>query len=119
MSATHAARAATRAMRTGARDERRVVRMSEIVACRKTVAPDPLFSNPYVRYEQRATDRDSMLAAIRVGDAKTFKTLARQRDVSAVVSAGSEECSAARQLMPVSWRFGSVCVSLLDSLTPP
>jgi hypothetical protein len=88
-------------------------------AGRKTVAPDPLFSNPYVEYASRRADRDRMLAAFHAGDRKTFEDVARTRDVRAAVLTGADDCSAAAQMFPLTYRTREVCISLIrDNSTP-
>jgi hypothetical protein len=88
-------------------------------AGRKTVAPDPLFSNPYVEYGSRRADRERMLAAFHSGDVKTFEQLARARDVRAAVLTGADDCSAAAQMFPLTYRTREVCISLIRDTTRP
>jgi hypothetical protein len=82
-------------------------------AGRKTVAPDPLFSNPYVDYQSRRTDRDRMLMAFQSQDLATFMNLARARDVGATVMTGSHDCGVAAQMFPLTYRTQDVCISLV------
>ena len=80
-------------------------------AGRKTVAPDAYLANPYVPYSPRARARDSMLAAIETGDLRTYADLARQYEVTAVVSVGPNACTAAFRVLAPQARFGDVCIS--------
>ena len=80
-------------------------------AGRKTVAPHAFVANPYVPYSPRARARSSMLAAIEAGDVRTYNDLARQYQVSTVVSLGSDACAAAFRMLPPQARFGDVCIS--------
>ena len=80
-------------------------------AGRKTVAPDAYLANPYVPYSPRARARDSMLAAIETGDLRTYADLARQYEVTTVVSVGPDACAAAFSVLPPQARFGDVCIS--------
>ena len=80
-------------------------------AGRKTVAPDVYLANPYVSFSPRARARNSMLAAIEAGDVRTYNDLARQYNVTAVVSLGLDACAAAFRMLPPRARFGDVCIS--------
>ena len=80
-------------------------------AGRKTVAPDVYLANPYVSFSPRARARNSMLAAIEAGDVRTYNDLARQYNVTAVVSLGLDACAAAFRMLPPRARFGNVCIS--------
>ena len=80
-------------------------------AGRKTVTPHPYLANPYVLYSPRARARRGMLAAIEAGDVRTYNDLARQYNVTAVVSLGLDACAAAFRMLPPRARFGNVCIS--------
>jgi hypothetical protein len=83
-------------------------------AGRKTVAPDALFSNPYVEYQSRRTNRDRMLAAFQARDLTKFLQLAPANDVAALVSTGANDCAAASQMFPLTYRTGDVCISIVQ-----
>jgi hypothetical protein len=82
-------------------------------AGRKTVAPDALFSNPYVEHRSRKLDRDRMLTAFQSQDLPTLMNLARVRDVGAAVMTGSHDCGIAAQMFPLTYRTHDVCISLV------
>jgi len=83
-------------------------------AGRKTVAPDALFSNPYVEYESRQSSRNRMLAAFQARNLAKFSTLAHANEVGALVSTGTSDCAAAAQMFPLTYRTGDVCISVLQ-----
>jgi hypothetical protein len=57
---------------------------------RKVVAVDPCFSNPYVSWEVRASDRDSMLDHLRSGDRGGFGALASKYKVTYVIELANQ-----------------------------
>jgi hypothetical protein len=91
-----------------------VVRLIIGVAGRKTVAPDPLFANPYVEYESRRADRDRLLTAVEQGDLAAFRPLASQRDISVAVMNDATGCTMAARMFPLTWQLrGDICVSIV------
>jgi hypothetical protein len=79
-------------------------------AGRKTVAAEPVYSNPYVPIEQRTMDREAMFAAVNTGNLAALATLSRLYAVSAVVTSGPASCEAARSFLKQTAQFGTICV---------
>jgi len=88
-------------------------------AGRKTVAPDALFSNPYVDARSRAADRDRMLAALEARDLTVLRELAGRWHVDAVVTTGAGDCAIAAELLPLTYRTLDVCISFISDTKSP
>ena len=88
-------------------------------AGRKVVAVSPFFSNPYVAWDSRASDRDLMLRQAQTGDADGFEELAKKYHVRYVVVSG-DRAQAIEQAAPPFLRevFASGKVRIYDVLPP-
>jgi hypothetical protein len=89
-------------------------------AGRKTVAVQHFFSNPFVPYGPRASDRDHMFDFLKRGELEGFYPLARKYGVTGVIGLGPGECTALKRgggaaLRPM-WEFNEVCLMRLKEM---
>jgi hypothetical protein len=85
------------------------------VAGRKVVVVDKLFSNPYVDWRGRATDRDVMEKALADGDWNSFLEIASRHKVRYLLRRGELTASPNAQLLSNVWAQGEWVLYRLGS----